>query len=86
MAAVSSPAYDNYPAVASSANLYFSSARIEGRARIFRSVWNGRSYEEAEVLTVGGVQLGGADTYIDPEERFMVFSSTRSGGFGEGDL
>jgi Tol biopolymer transport system component len=86
LAAVGAPAYDNYPAIASSGNLYFGSARIEGRGRIFRSLWNGSSYEEAEVLTVGGVQLGGADPYIDPEERFMVFSSTRSGGFGEGDL
>jgi Tol biopolymer transport system component len=85
--AVGSPGYDNYPAVAANGNLYFGSARIEGKGRIFRAVWNGKTYDTPEVVLIEGeVQLGGADPYIDPEERFMVFSSTRSGGFGEGDL
>lgn len=82
-----SAASDNYPAVASSGNVYFGSARIEGRGRIFRAVWDGSAFAEPEaLLTVDGTQLDGADPYIDPAERFMVFSSTRSGGFGEGDL
>lgn len=27
-----------------------------------------------------------ADPYIDPDERFMIFSSIRPGGFGSGNL
>jgi hypothetical protein len=30
--------------------------------------------------------MTGADPYVDPLERFLIHSSTREGGFGEGDL
>ncbi len=86
LAAVGSPAYDNYPAVAANGNLYFGSARVGGRGRLHRAVWNGQGYNEPEMLMINGKPLGGADPYIDSEERFMIFSSTRSGGYGEGDL
>lgn len=86
LAEVGSPAYENYPAVAANGNLYFGSARETGRGRLFRARWTGSAYAEPEELTSGGAPISGADPYIDPQERFMIFSSTRDGGYGEGDL
>ena len=86
LSAVGSPGYDNYPAVAANGNLYFGSDRVEERGRIFRSEWSGDGYGEPEMLMAGGSPMTGADPYIDPQERFIIHSSTRQGGFGEGDL
>lgn len=84
--AVGSPGYENYPAVSADGTLYFGSDRIGGRGKIFRAVWDGEAYGEPEVVIAGGEPMAGADPYVDPEERFIIHSSTRDGGLGEGDL
>jgi len=84
---IGSPGYDNYPAVAANGDLYFGSDRLEGRGRIFHARWNGANYDEPVLVTTEGDRpMTGADPYIDPQSRFLIHSSTRSGGRGEGDL
>ena len=87
LAALSSPQVDNYPSVAANHNIYFGSSRHEGRGMLFMATWNGNGYDTPVMLTTSDdTGISGADPYIDPQERFIIFSSTRDGGNGEGDL
>jgi Tol biopolymer transport system component len=82
---VNSPGYDNYPAVASNGTLYFSSHRASGRNELFRSRFTGGEWQAPEA--VAALNAGqAADPFIAPDERYLVFSSTRPGGLGQGDL
>ena len=87
--AVSSLEYDNYPSTAANGNLYFGSDREGGLGRIdlYRSRWLDGEYQPAENL---GRQINTeateADPYIAPDESYLIFSSTREGSLGEGDL
>lgn len=86
---VNSAGYDNYPAVTADGTLYFGSVRDGGKGRgdLYRSRLVGGKYAKAESL---GDQINTAeneaDPYIAPDESYMIFSSDRSGGAGEGDL
>jgi WD40-like Beta Propeller Repeat len=88
-AAVNSDAYDNYPAVSANGTLYFGSERPGGKGEIdlYRSRFIGGRYAAAEnlgdAINTPAVE---ADPYIAPDESFLIFCSTRAGGFGEGDL
>jgi len=87
--AVNGPGYDNYPAVAANGNLYFGSEREAGRGRldIYVSRFVNGEYQPAENLGAG-INTAATDTdpYIAPDESFIIFTSTRDGTRGEGDL
>jgi Tol biopolymer transport system component len=83
---VNSPAYDNYPAVAANGNLYFSSKRDSERNDLWVARFEDGAFIEPESIAELNTDWSDADPYIDPEERFMIYSSTRPGGFGSGDL
>lgn len=86
---VNSNDYDNYPAVAGSGNLYFGSRRRGGLGRgdLYVSHRIDGEYQAAENLgPLVNSPATDADPYIAPDESFIIFSSTRDGGYGSGDL
>jgi Tol biopolymer transport system component len=86
---VNSDGYENYPAVSSAGTLYFGSARAGGRGGVdlYRAKSVNGQYAAPEnlgdLLNTSGDD---ADPYIAPDESYLIFSSTRPGGLGEGDL
>lgn len=88
-APVNSESQELYPTVAGSGTLYFSSSRPAGKrpGGIFRAVPDGRRYAAAEVFDEAIVaEYGGGDVFIAPDERTIIFSSGRAGGYGNSDL
>jgi Tol biopolymer transport system component len=86
---VNSNDYDNYPSVARSGNLYFGSRREGGLGRVdlYMSRFVNGEYQAAENLgPIVNSPATDADPYIAPDESYMIFSSTRDGGYGSGDL
>ena len=88
-AKVNSSGYDNYPSVAADGTLYFASVRTGGRKDndLYRSRLVDGEYQKAENL--GDAINGGAteaDPFVAPDQRYLIFSSDREGGAGEGDL
>ncbi len=86
---VNSNDYDNYPSAASNGNLYFGSRREGGLGRIdlYVARFESGEYRTAENLgTLINSPATDADPYIAPDESYLIFSSTREGGYGSGDL
>ncbi len=86
---VNTPNYENYPAVAANGNLYFSSVREGGRGSndLYRARFVNGRYAQAESLGDAlNTTASDADPFIAPDESYMIFSSTRQGSLGEGDL
>lgn len=85
--AVNSPAYDNYPAVASSGNVYLASHRNPGNRNdlFMASNVHGRFDPPRPLLSLNTAATE-ADPYVAPDESYMIFSSDRPGGAGSGDL
>jgi len=85
---INSDSHDFYPMMTNKGAIYFSSQREgPGTNNIYRSELVNDKYTEA-------VKLGEAvntkhrefDPYISPDERILIFTSERSGGYGSGDL
>ena len=85
---VNSDKYDNYPSVAANGNLYFASTREGGLGRndLYVSRYVNGEYLPAENLRSLNTPASDADPYIAPSESYMIFSSTREGSLGAGDL
>lgn len=86
---VNTDGYENYPAVSSSGTLYFGSTRPGGRGGVdlYRArLVNGRYAEPENLGELLNTSGDDADPYIAPDESYLIFSSTRPGGLGEGDL
>jgi Tol biopolymer transport system component len=83
-----SGAYDNYPAVSASGTVYFASHRPGGKGGndLWRSRRVGGGWQAAENLAELNTSATDADPYIAPDESYIIFSSSRPGGVGEGDL
>lgn len=83
---VNSDSTEYYVSVARSGNVYFSSYR-DGNLDLFMSKKTTNGYEEPANL---GVLINSVfdehDPLIAPDESYLVFTSTRSDGFGEADL
>ena len=79
---------DFYPVVTESGNLYFNSQRAgPGTNNIFRSTWNGREYQPAEILPEPiNSEHREFDGFVSPTEDMIIFSSDRPGGFGRADI
>jgi Tol biopolymer transport system component len=86
LAGVNSDSTEYYVSVSRAGNIYFSSYR-DGNLDLFMSKKNGATYEEPVNL---GVLINSVfdehDPLIAPDESFLVYTSTRSDGFGEADL
>jgi len=88
-APVNSEAMEVYPSLAANGTLYFSSGRPVGASMggIFRAVPVAGRYPTVEAFDSGIVsQYGGGDVFIAPDERTIIFSSSRVGGLGSSDL
>jgi peptidoglycan/xylan/chitin deacetylase (PgdA/CDA1 family) len=87
-AEVNSDTYDNYPSVAASGNLYFSSTRAGGQGSndLYRARLVQGRYAPAENLSSLNTPESDADPYIAPDESYIIISTTRAGSYGEGDL
>ena len=83
-----SASYDNYPAVAANGNLYFASHRPGGKGG--NDLWRSRAaaggWSPAEPLVELNTPATDADPYVAPDESYMIFSTDRPGGAGQGDL
>jgi len=86
LAGVNSDSTEYYVSVARSGNIYFASYR-EGNLDLFMGKKTANGYEKPVNL---GVLVNSFfdehDPLIAPDESFLVFTSTRAGGFGEADL
>jgi Tol biopolymer transport system component len=86
---VNSAGYDNYPAVAADGTLYFASVRIDGRKDndLYRSRFVNGKYQTPESLGDAiNTEATEADPFVAPDQSYIIFSSDRAGGAGEGDL
>jgi Tol biopolymer transport system component len=88
-APVNTEAYENYPSVAANGTLYFGSSREGGKGRVdlYRAKLVGGKYTTVETLgNAINTAYTEADPYIAPDESFLIFTSSRPGGYGTGDL
>jgi Tol biopolymer transport system component len=85
---INSDGYDNYPAVAADGTLYFSSKRQGSREiDLYRSRFINGKYQTPENLgDIINTDATEADPYVSPDQSYIIFSSDRNGGEGEGDL
>lgn len=86
---VQTPDHEGYPSLMADGTLYFfgRGRTSEGLADLFRSEWNGQSYEEPESLGPPfNTPANEWDPYIAPDGSFLLFASMRPGGLGEDDF
>jgi len=81
--------HDSYPSLAANKNLYFFSRKPGGfgQSDLYLSKLNNGKYEEP--VNLGGIlntEYHEWDTYIAPDESYMIFCSMMPGGLGEDDL
>ncbi len=87
--AINSDLYnEGHPYIAKNGNLYFVRYRRGEETDIYMSKWLNGQYQEAVKLNAF-INTEGPDShcYIDPDERFLIFTPTdRVGGYGGGDI
>jgi Tol biopolymer transport system component len=83
-----SGAYDNYPAVTRDGTVYFASHRQGGKGAndLWRSRWESGGWLPAENVSELNSPTTDADPYVAPDESYLILSSDRQGGAGQGDL
>lgn len=78
------------PSVARNGNLYFSARYPGGEPsvgyKIYRAVYKDGKYEKPERISFADNKINDMDPAIDPEERFVVFSSNRPGAVSTANL
>ena len=85
--AVNTGGYENYPAVAGNGNLYFSRRNTDTQNDLYIARPTNGTYRSAERLPNSvNTPHTDADPYVAPDESYMIFSSDRPGGAGQGDL
>jgi Tol biopolymer transport system component len=87
---VTTDASEGYPTVAADGSLYFSSNRRGGfgRSDIYRAP-RGAGGAFGEPVNIGSPPNSSeneGDTFASPDERYLILTSNRPGGFGQGDL
>jgi Tol biopolymer transport system component len=87
---VSTDSNESYPSVVADGSLYFTSNRPGGLggADIYRAqrLTDGRFGAPVNIGSPPNSDLGEGDTFVSPDEQYLIFSSNRSGGFGRSDL
>jgi len=87
---VSTAAEELYPVVVADGSLYFSSNRAGGlgRSDVYRAqrLADGRFADPVNIGPPVNSEFGTGDTFVAPDESYLVVSSRRPGGFGNGDL
>ena len=89
-APVSTAAWESYPTVVADGSLYFVSDRPGGvgRSDIYRAprLSGGRFGEPVNIGRPANSEEGEGDPFASPDERYLIITSARAGGFGEADL
>jgi hypothetical protein len=88
-APVNGPEVDMYPSVTSRGTLYFDSFRSRPRRRlVYRAEANpdGTLAAPEMLPAVVNADSGASNLFVDPDERYVVFSAVRPEGAGSGDL
>lgn len=91
-APVNSEANEIYSSVVADGSLYFTSNRpgglAEGRSDLYRAqrLVDGGFEEPVNVGAPVNSESGTGDTFVAPDESYMVITTTRPGGYGGGDL
>ena len=77
-----------YPMITNNGTIYFSSQREgKGTSNIYKSVpINGKYQEAIKLCSAINTNYREFDPYISPDEKLLIFTSTRPGGYGSGDL
>lgn len=78
-----------YVSVTADYTIYFSSGRAGGKGSwdIYRSILVDKHYTEPENLGNSiNTQFRDWDPFVAPDESYLIFASTRPGGYGGGDL
>jgi hypothetical protein len=89
---ISTEAIEVYPVVVADGSLYFSSDRPGGLSRTLSDLYRAQRLPDgsfADPVNVGAPingEFGTGDTFVSPDESYMVFSSRRSPSVGSGDL
>ncbi len=85
---INSNSHDFYPMMANSRTIYFSSQREgPGTNNIYKSEWVNGEYSTAVKLNEAiNTEHREFDPYVSPDERILIFASSRPGGFGASDL
>ncbi len=86
---VNSGQHDSYPSVTEDGTLYFFSRRSGGLGRgdIYRSRQTTAQYTEVENLGEPiNTQYHEVDPFIAPDESYLIFCSSRPGGYGKEDF
>ena len=83
---INSDSTEYYVSVANNGNIYFASYR-DGNLDLYMAKKDGDHYHKP--VNLGGVVNSSSDEHdplIAPDERYLVFTSSRPGGSGEADL
>jgi hypothetical protein len=86
---VNGPEVDMYPSVTRGGTLYFDSFRSRPRRRLVYRAESGPdgTLRTPEVLpAIVNADSGASNLFVDPDERYVVFSAVRPEGAGSGDL
>ena len=89
-APVSTEFSESYPTVAGDGSLYFSSNRLGGfgGSDIYRAarLADGSFDSPVNVGSPPNSSEGEGDTFVSPDQTYLIFSARRDGGFGRSDL
>ena len=87
---ISTPAEEIYPVLVADRSLYFASNREDGKHyHLYRAQKKGDGSFDVPVKVgppVADDEFGIGDTFVAPDESYLVFSSRRPPGHGNGDL
>ena len=87
---VSTEAFESYPTVVADGSLYFVSNRPGGvgRSDIYRAsrLADGRFGDPVNIGPPVNTANGEGDPFISPDERYLIVTTGRAGGFGDADL
>ncbi len=87
---ISTQARESYPVVVSDGSLYFASDRPggHGRSDVYRAqrLPGGGFAEPANIGPPINTEFNEGDTFVAPDESYLLVASSRPGGFGQGDL
>ncbi len=82
---INSNGFEGSPAVAANGNLYFESDR-SGKYSLYRSNWENNQYSEPRELGAGINQFDVEETYIAPDESYLLFGSCINGNANNQDI
>jgi Tol biopolymer transport system component len=83
---VNTAGYENYPAVSARGTLFFARRDPRTQNDLFAAREENGKYHAMRLPDGVNTEYTDADPYVAPDESYMIFSSDRPGGLGEGDL